>query len=123
MMNEKEWLTAKGAAEATDRSIYTIYTWIRRTKEGVAENPLTLKKAKNGRAWLIGVNSLIKANGSSLKLRTAMGSGINTSRGVNADRERWVKGWVSEGKTLERILDVFSSNLHQEIREYYYRFK
>ena len=123
MMNKKEWLTAREAAEAADRSVYTIYTWIRRTKEGVAENPLTLRKTENGRTWLIGVNSLIKANGSSLKSQTAVESSMNTPRGVRADRKRWVKGWISEGKTLERILDVFSSNLHQEIREYYYRFK
>ena len=123
MMNKDEWVTARQASDSTGRSIYTIYTWIRRTKEGVAEHPLELRKAENGRSWLIGVKSLVRANGSSLKSQKTVKTTMNTVQGVQADRKRWVKGWIAEGKTLGSILEVFSSNLHQEIREYYYRFK
>jgi len=139
MMNEEEWMTVREAAEWVNRSRYTIYTWVRRTVEGVAEAPLTLRKKENTKGWLIKIDSLAEAdslNGgsrgrgykpkSTYRLRGSTVTNrhdatLDTIERVQSDRKRWVSGWIEEGKTLDRILEVFSSGLHQEITEYYHQ--
>ena len=38
---------------------------------------------------------------------------------VQADRKRWVEGWVTEGKPLDKVLAVFPPSLHAQIEAYY----
>ena len=40
---EEQWITARQAAKWLDRSVHTIYTWMRKTHEGTATWPLLLK--------------------------------------------------------------------------------
>ena len=44
----------------------------------------------------------------------------DSMRRVRADRRRWVKDWVREGKTLPKVLSAFADRLHPEIEGYYH---
>ena len=114
MLIEQQWITARQAAEWLDRSVHTIYTWIRKTREGRATWPLLLKPMPgNNKSWLIESQSLLAADGSSDRRRlyvkkdpgsskAALTTGchveVDTRAKVQADRKRWVEGWVTEGK-------------------------
>ena len=43
----------------------------------------------------------------------------DTRAKVQADRKRWVEGWVAEGKPLDKVLAIFPPSLHGEIEVYY----
>ena len=140
-----EWVTAMQGAKLINRSPDTIYTWIKRTRQGMAEIPLTIKPSTaRGGGWLVLAESLlaveaestrcarkgVRGLGSHPEPRKGSGNrpdpdddacfGSNDSmRRVRADRRRWVKGWVQEGKTLPRVLSIFPDVLHDEIEDYY----
>jgi len=141
-----EWVTAEKAAKMVGRSRDTIHTWIKRTRLGMAEIPLTLKPSGSRRGgWLVLAESLLAVEaGSTRYARKGVGGlgshpppregvvncpepdddlcfGPNDSmRRVRADRRRWVKGWVQEGKTLPKVLSAFADRLHPEIEGYYH---
>lgn len=45
----------------------------------------------------------------------------DTQERVESDRRKYVKGYIDKGLKLPKILDVFSHELHEEIRGYYYQ--
>ena len=115
-----------------------IYTWIRKTRDGTASVPLLLKPRPRiygrGKSWLIESQSLLAADGSSGRRRlyvkkdpgsskAALTTGchveVDTRAKVQADRKRWVEGWVTEGKPLDKVLAVFPPSLHAQIEAYY----
>jgi len=140
-----EWVTTEQAAKMVGRSRDTIHTWIKRTRLGMAEIPLTLKPSGSRRGgWLVLAESLLAVEAESTRYARkgvrGLGShpeprkgggnrpepdddayfGPNDSmRRVKADRRRWVKGWVQEGKTLPKVLSAFADRLHPEIEDYY----
>ena len=73
MLVEQQWITARQAAEWLGRSVRTIYTWIRKTRDGTASVPLLLKPRPSiygrGKSWLIESQSLLAADGSSGRRR------------------------------------------------------
>ena len=86
------------------------------------------------RSWLIENQSLLVADGSSGRRRlyvkkdpgsskAALTTGCHVEEDrraeVQADRKRWVEGWVTEGKPLDKVLAVFPPSLHAEIEAYY----
>ncbi len=131
MLMEQQWITARQAAEWLDRSVHIIYTWIRKTREGRATWPLLLKLMPgNNRSWMIENQSLLAPDGSSSRRRpyvkkdpgsskAALTTGCHveedTRAEVQADRKRWVEGWVTEGKPLDKVLAVFPTSLHAQI--------
>ena len=57
-------ITANQAAEWLSRSVRTIYTWIRKTRNGTASVPLLLKPwPGRGKSWLIESQSLLITDG------------------------------------------------------------
>jgi len=133
-MGEKlvgEWMTPKEAALWVERSKDTIYSWIIRTRRGELDPPLEMKrmirKKDNmpGKGWLIKSDSLIAMDAVTVRRHdvrgnySKRGSGHDSYHRIVADRRRWVEGWVSRGKRLERVLEVFNPSLHDEIRRYY----
>ena len=116
---EEQWLTANQAAEWLGCGVDTIYRWIHETHSGTASVPLLLKPRPSnmggrGKSWLIESQSLLVADGSSdcrrLCVKKDQGSSrstltttsrhveADTPAKVQADRKRWVEGWVTEGK-------------------------
>ena len=133
-MGEKlvgEWMTPKEAALWVERSKETIYGWILRTRRGELDPPLEIKRAirkkdnKPGKSWLIRTDSLVAMDAVTVRRHdvrgnySQRGSGQDSYHRIVADRRRWDEGWVSSGKRLERILEVFNPILHDEIRRYY----
>ena len=133
-MGEKlvgESMTPKEAALWVERSKETIYGWILRTRRGELDPPLEIKRAirkkdnKPGKSWLIRTDSLVAMDAVTPRRRdvrgnySKRGSGHDSYHRIAADRRRWVEGWVSRGKGLERVLEVFNPSLHDEIRRYY----
>ena len=136
---EEQWLTANQAAEWLGCSVHTIYRWIHKTHNGTAAKPLLLKPRPDnmrgrGKSWLIGSQSLLVADGSSecrlpyvkevqdgsrTALTTRHHGQEDTPSKVQADRKRWVEGWVAEGKPLDKVLSIFPPSLHGEIEVYY----
>jgi len=135
---DPQWITTNQAAEWLSRSVRIIYTWIRKTRDGTASVPLLLKPRPSiygrGKSWLIESQSLLVADGSSGRRRlyvkkdpgsskAALTTGCHveedTRAKVQADRKRWVEGWVTEGKPLDKVLAVFPPSLHAEIEAYY----
>ena len=136
---EEQWLTANQAAEWLGCSVHTIYRWIHETHSGTASVPLLLKPRPSnmggrGKSWLIESQSLLVADGSGVRRlpyvkevsdgsRTALTTGRHgeedTPAKVQADRKRWVEGWVTEGKPLDKVLAVFPPSLHAEIEACY----
>ncbi|MDP6599683.1 MAG: helix-turn-helix domain-containing protein, partial [Candidatus Poribacteria bacterium] len=120
---EEQWLTANQAAEWLGCSVHTIYRWIHETHDGTAAKPLLLKPRSDnmrgrGKSWLIGSQSLLVADGSSGRRRlyvkkdpgsskAALTTGCHVEEDrraeVQADRKRWVEGWVTEGKPLDKV--------------------
>jgi hypothetical protein len=47
--------------------------------------------------------------------------GEDTPAKVLADRKKWIHGWISEGKTLRRVLAIFDASLHPEIEHLYWQ--
>ena len=45
----------------------------------------------------------------------------DTPAKVLADRTKWIKGWIEEGKTLSKVLSVFDASLHPEIEDLYWQ--
>ena len=133
-MGEKlvgEWMTPKEAALWVERSKDTIYSWIIRTRRGELDPPLEMKRVirkkdnRPGKGWLIKSDSLIAMDAVTVRRHdvrgnySQRGSGRDSYHRIAADRRRWVEGWVSRGKGLERVLEVFNPSLHDEIRRYY----
>ena len=91
----QQWITANQAAEWLDRSIRTIYTWIRKTREGTAGVPLLLKPRPGiygkGKSWLIESQSLLVADGSSAGRRLYVKKDQGSSRGVLTTTSRHVE--------------------------------
>ena len=126
-----EWMTPKEAAKWMERSQHTIYNWIMRTRQGLSDTPLELKRmirkkdGKEGSGWMIRAASLVAMDANSPRCRQLRGNpgkrgeGGDSYHRVIADRRKWVQKWVTEGKKLPRILEVFNPNLHMEIRGYY----
>ena len=135
----QQWITANQAAEWLGCSVGIIYRWIHETHDGTASVPLLLKPRPGiygrGKSWLIESQSLLVADGSSAGRRLYVKKDQGSSRGVltttsrhveedtrakvQADRKRWVEGWVAEGKPLDKVLTVFPPSLHSEIEVYY----
>jgi len=143
----KKWVTVKEASEIVGRSHHTVYNWIIRTRKGEAKPPLVMRRSdkENGKGWLILVKSLLKVEEGSPRAarpRTRLPeddetekdplpktivfngarscfSGGDTMRRVHADRRKWVRSWVMEGKSLFKVLAVFSPRLHDEVEWYY----
>ena len=65
-MSVKYWMTVADAANWVLRSKHTIYNWIRLSRAGKTETPLSLKRAirvsdgKEGSGWLIEQRSLLR---------------------------------------------------------------
>ena len=131
-MAEQKWLTAMEAAQWLGRSVHTIYTWIRQARRGEAGRVLELKPRpgygrKERQSWLIEAESLLSVHGQSPQSKRPPArpslakpeSRLDTVQAVQADRKKWVRGWVAEGKPLIRILSVFDNSLHSEIEWYY----
>ena len=131
----EKWVTVGEAAKLVGRSVSTIYTWINRTKRGLAKPPLRMKEMvlsdshyAGGTGWKIEVRSLFRAHesapradrpsGERLSGRSCFSGGDNWEL-VRADRRKWVREWVEQGKTLPKVLSVFAPNLHEEIEWYY----
>ena len=142
-----KWVTVKESAEIVGRSHHTVYNWIERTRTGRAKPPLIMRRSdkENGKGWLILVESLHEvekgspraarprvrfrqdeANGEEsvpdeLPFNNARScfSGGDTMQRVRFDRRKWVRRWVMEGKSLFKVLAVFSPRLHDEIEWYY----
>jgi len=140
-----EWVTAEEGAKIVGRSRDTIYTWIKRTRQGMAEIPLTIKPSgSRGGGWLVLAESLLAVEAESTRYARKGVGGLgshppprkgvvncpepdddlcfgsrDSMRRVRADRRRWVKGWVQEGKTLPKVLSAFADRLHPEIEDYY----
>ena len=135
---EEQWLTANQAAEWLGCSVHIIYRWIHETHGGTASVPLLLKPRPSnmggkGKSWLIESQSLLVADESGVRRlpyvkevsdrsRTALTNGrhgeVDTPSKVQADRKRWVEGWVAEGKPLDKVLSIFPPSLHSEIEVY-----
>ena len=127
----KEWMTPKQAALWVERSKDTIYSWIIRTRRGELDPPLEMKRVirkkdnRPGKGWLIKSDSLIAMDAIAPRRRDVRnglgqrGGSYDSYHRIAADRRRWVEGWVSGGKRLERVLEVFNPILHDEIRRYY----
>ena len=130
----EKWVTVAEAAKLVDRSPATIYTWIDRTKRGLAKPPLRLKEMVlsdshygGGTGWQVETRSLFRVSESSPratrpageKLAHSVFSGGDSWALVRADRRKWVKEWVERGKTLPKVLAIFSQDLHEEIEWYY----
>ena len=141
-----EWVTTEQAARMVGRSRDTIHTWIKRTRLGMAEIPLKLKPSGSRRGgWLVLADSLLAVEAGSVRCARKgvrglgshppprKGSGnrpepdddacfgsSDSMRRVKADRRRWVKDWVREGKTLPKVLSAFADRLHPEIEGYYH---
>ena len=43
----------------------------------------------------------------------------DTMEKVIRDRRRWVRGWVEQGRSVKKVLEVFAPELHSEIEGYY----
>ena len=140
-----EWVTTEQAAKMVGRSRDTIHTWIKRTRLGMAERPLTLKPSGSRRGgWLVLADSLLAVEAGSVRHARKGVGGLgshplsspsadtrpepdddlsfgpkDSMRRVRADRRRWVKDWVREGKTLPKVLSAFADRLHEEIDDYY----
>jgi len=140
-----EWVTTEQAAKIVGRSRDTIHTWIKRTRLGMAEIPLTLKPSGSRRGgWLVLADSLLAVEAGSTRYARKGVGGLgshplsspsadtrpepdddvsfgsrDSMRRVRADRRRWVKDWVREGKTLPKVLSAFADRLHPEIEDYY----
>jgi len=84
----------------------------------------------NNRSWLIESQSLLAADGSSGRRRLYVKKDPGSSKAalttgghveedtraeVQADRKRWVEGWVTEGNPLDKVLAVFPTSLHAQI--------
>mgnify|MGYP005821256305 FL=1 len=130
----EKWVTVAEAAKLVDRSPATIYTWIDRTKRGIAKPPLRMKEMVlsdshygGGSGWQVGTRSLFRVSESAPratrpageKLAHSVFSGGDSWGLVRADRRKWVQEWVERGKTLPKVLAIFSSDLHDEIEWYY----
>ena len=135
----QQWITANQAAEWLGCSVGIIYRWIHETHDGTASVPLLLKPRPGiygkGKSWLIESQSLLVADGSSGRRRLYVKKDQGSSRAaltttsrhveedtrakVQADRKRWVEGWVAEGKPLDKVLTVFPPSLHAEIEACY----
>ena len=144
----EKWVTVKEASEIVGRSPHTVYNWIVRTRKGEAKPPLIIRRSdrENGKGWLILVKSLLKVEEGSPRaarprarlpeddlvdhnpLPKPIGfdgtrscfRGGDTMKRVHADRRKWVRRWVVEGKSLFKVLAVFSPELHEEV-EWHYR--
>ena len=152
----EKWVTVKEAAGIAGRSQHTIYNWVTRTRRGVSNPALKIKRSdrENGRGWLIEVKSLRKVNKTSPRAsRPRLGhrpveaakkeqpkkeepkrpdpttkfsgarscfQGGDSMERVVADRRKWIKIWVDEGKSLGKIAAVFAPQLHQEIEKLYW---
>jgi len=135
-----KWVTVKKAAEIVGRSHHTVYNWIERTRRGKASPALLIKHSEkeNGKGWLINVKSLRKVNKNSPRVSRprlihrpieqpptklagthSCFKGGDSMRRVTADRRKWIKTWVDEGKSLYRVLAIFDPKLHQEIERLY----
>ena len=130
-----QWLTVEQAADKIRRSPHTIYNWIYKTRRGLAKTPLALRQEPfqgpscKAERWLIDEPSLPVADAASPRARhyaskNKKGSrydGNDTPAKVLADRKKWIHGWISEGKTLRRVLAIFDASLHPEIEQLYWQ--
>jgi len=130
-MGQEEWLTPTQAAKWIVRSRHTIYTWIKQTRANETDTPLNIKHkirsdGQPSRYWLIEASSLVEMDAKSPRnratnrfLKESNGGGKDSFHYIKSDRKKWVEGWVRQGKSLGRVRDVFHSDLHPEIEEYY----
>jgi len=143
----EKWVTVKEASEIVGRSPHTVYNWIVRTRKGEAKPPLVMRRSdkEGGKGWLILVGSLLEVEEGSPRAARPRApqpdnevtdnkplpknipfngarscfSGGDTMKRVHADRRKWVRRWVVEGKSLFKVLAVFSSELHEEVEWHY----
>ncbi len=145
----KRWLTVKQAALRIQRSHQTVYRLIYKSELGQLEPPIETLQIENGsgvgRRWMVEESSLrelgepwaearpyIKDNllandgqrkdGLTVKKKKSIRyDGEDTPAKVLADRKKWIHGWISEGKTLRRVLAIFDASLHPEIEQLYWQ--
>ena len=145
----KRWLTVKQAALRIQRSHQTVYRLIYKSELGQLEPPIETLQIENGsgvgRGWMVEESSLrelgepwaetrpyIKDNllandgqrkdGLTVKKKKSIRyDGEDTPAKVLADRKKWIHGWISEGKTLRRVLAIFDASLHPEIEHLYWQ--
>ena len=131
---QEKWVTVIEAAKLVDRSPATIYTWIDRTNRGLANPPLRIKEMVlsdshygAGTGWQVESRSLFRVSESAPRASRPTGEKLihsvfsgGDSWGLGrSDRRKWVQGWVQQGKTLPKVLAIFSPDLHDEIEWYY----
>ena len=144
---QKRWLTVKQVSLRIQRSHQTVYRLIYKSERGQLDPPLETLKIESGagRRWMVAEASLeslgepwaearpyVKANllandgqrkdGLTVKKKKSIRYDNNdTPAKVLADRTKWIKGWIEEGKTLSKVLSVFDASLHPEIEHLYWQ--
>lgn len=133
--NMSQWLTVEQAADKIRRSPHTIYNWIYKTRRGLAKTPLVLRQEPfqgpscKAERWLIDETSLQVADAASPRARHYASKnkkgirydGNDTPAKVLADRKKWIRDWIAEGKTVRTVLKVFDVSLHSEIEWLYWQ--
>jgi hypothetical protein len=144
---QKRWLTVKQVSLRIQRSHQAVYRLIYKSERGQLDPPLGVMQIESGvgRRWMIEEASLetlgepwaearpyvkdkLLENGGQRKdgLTVRLEKSIRYDNGdtpakVLADRTKWIKGWIEEGKTLSKVLSVFDASLHPEIEHLYWQ--